>query len=150
MIRCDLCKQVFHIECIQLLEGSQQLHGDWVYRFTCSVCNEDSETFERFSKNWVDILEITLFNLTQSKIEQLEKLERKSNGNGGGGSPPITFNDLKSSINANSSMDEINFNNLKSNSINQLKKGVYFHLEEEIIPFIEKNWNLLCSDKKSK
>ncbi|EGC38602.1 hypothetical protein DICPUDRAFT_96863 [Dictyostelium purpureum] len=143
MIRCDLCKQMFHVNCIKLLQGTH-LYGDWVYRFSCSVCTDGNETFERFSKNWGDILEITLFNLQQNRIDQLDKWERKSPN------APSTFSCIKTNISDESNMDEVNFNNIKNNLTSVLKKGIYFHLDEEIIPFIEKNWNLLCSDKKKK
>ncbi|EFA83874.1 hypothetical protein PPL_02944 [Heterostelium album PN500] len=95
MVRCDLCLQIFHFDCVKLLEGSDQIIGDWVYRFSCSVCTKGRESFERFAKNWVDVLEIVLYNLALSHPNR-----------------------------------------------------AYFHLDDEIIPMIDQNWHLLCSDKK--
>ncbi|KYQ91941.1 hypothetical protein DLAC_07181 [Tieghemostelium lacteum] len=116
MLNCDICKQRFHLRCIRLLDGSEQLYGDWVYRFSCSVCTRGNESFERFSKNYVDILEITLFNLQFRKEEKQLLFDTE-------------IQDEKSQLGWGSS---------------------YFSLEDEILPFIDHNWNLLCSDKKKK
>eukprot|EP01133_Synstelium_polycarpum_P007205 gene7205-8369_t len=97
MIRCDICLQRFHLSCVHLLHGSIQIAGDWVYRFSCSVCTRGNESFERFAKNWVDVLEIVLYNLGLANPSQ-----------------------------------------------------TYFSFDNEIVPKIEANWHLLCSDKKKK
>ncbi|GAM25567.1 hypothetical protein SAMD00019534_087420 [Acytostelium subglobosum LB1] len=97
MIRCDNCYQLFHTTCVHVLTGSEQMAGDWVYRFSCSVCTKGHETFERFAKNWVDVLEIVLYNLQLQNDNQF-----------------------------------------------------YFSLDEDIIPMVDQNWQLLCSDKKKK
>ncbi|EGG23860.1 hypothetical protein DFA_05996 [Cavenderia fasciculata] len=70
MIRCDYCLQRFHIGCIKILGGSSQMQGDWVYRFTCSICSNGNESLERFSKNMVDILEIVIYHLQQQNPSQ--------------------------------------------------------------------------------
>jgi len=69
MIGCDTCRLWFHQECLQCLGGTRQLLGDWIYRFTCSVCNRKEELFERFQKHWGDIAEIALFNMIRFKKE---------------------------------------------------------------------------------
>jgi len=164
MISCDLCKQKFHLQCIRLLEGSLQLYGDWVYRFSCSVC-AGIESFERFSKNWVDILEITLFNLQDQKHQQAMGLFDDMTGIE---SSSISKRSLSSSSSSISSLNNNNNNNnsgslgnsppIQSPKFDRLNsimdpddpRFLYFSFDQEIVPFVEINWNLLCSDKKKK
>ncbi|XP_042861960.1 PHD finger protein 19-like isoform X2 [Penaeus japonicus] len=63
MLQCQRCKQWFHEACVDCLHLSL-LYGDRFYVFVCALCNEGTEFLHRLDVKWVDVVHLSIFNLT--------------------------------------------------------------------------------------
>lgn len=71
MLNCNLCKQLFHIECLKHKLEVAPLLGDWYYTFTCALCSTDGiENFQLLTKPWTDIVRVALWNLLQQEKQR--------------------------------------------------------------------------------
>ncbi|XP_045125200.1 metal-response element-binding transcription factor 2-like isoform X4 [Portunus trituberculatus] len=63
MLQCQRCKQWFHEACVDCLHHPL-LYGDRFYVFVCALCNEGTEFLHRLDVKWVDVVHLSIFNLT--------------------------------------------------------------------------------------
>ncbi|XP_042214233.1 PHD finger protein 19-like isoform X1 [Homarus americanus] len=63
MLQCQRCKQWFHEACVDCLHYPL-LYGDRFYVFVCALCNEGNEFLHRLDVKWVDVVHLSIFNLT--------------------------------------------------------------------------------------
>ncbi|TPX35699.1 hypothetical protein SmJEL517_g01863 [Synchytrium microbalum] len=68
MIRCQLCRQLFHEECTNV-SPVPFLHGDVFFTFTCSVCGAGQQTYTRLPMSWASTIHLVLFHLGQEHPE---------------------------------------------------------------------------------
>ncbi|KAJ2659062.1 transcription factor, contains a PHD finger motif [Coemansia sp. RSA 1200] len=67
-VPCLECGSRCHIDCIESTARFRDkiLLGDDFFHFKCARCTDGSEKFKRYHLSWVDVVHITLFNLTHS------------------------------------------------------------------------------------
>ncbi|KAJ2710757.1 transcription factor, contains a PHD finger motif, partial [Coemansia spiralis] len=67
-VPCLGCGSRCHIDCIKSTAGFRDkiLVGDDFFHFKCEKCADGTERFRRYHLSWVDVVHITLFNLTHS------------------------------------------------------------------------------------
>ncbi|KAJ2508828.1 transcription factor, contains a PHD finger motif, partial [Coemansia sp. RSA 2049] len=67
-VPCLECGSRCHIDCIESTARFRDkiLLGDDFFHFKCAKCTDGSERFKRYHLSWVDVVHITLFNLTHS------------------------------------------------------------------------------------
>ncbi|KAG1175126.1 hypothetical protein G6F70_004380 [Rhizopus microsporus] len=76
MIRCSTCQQLFHGDCVQCLP-KPLLFGDNFGTFTCSICNDGTESYERKGLSWIIIVHLVIYNLIKkAQIEDSKKPEK--------------------------------------------------------------------------
>lgn len=92
MIRCSTCQQLFHggryllyndirwstllLDCVQCLP-KPLLFGDNFGTFTCSICNDGTESYERKGLSWIIIVHLVIYNLIKkAQIEDSKKPEK--------------------------------------------------------------------------
>ncbi|KAJ1890931.1 transcription factor, contains a PHD finger motif, partial [Coemansia sp. IMI 209127] len=68
-VPCLECGSRCHIDCIESTAGFKDkiLLGDDFFHFKCSKCTDGHEKFKRYHLSWVDVVHITLFNLTHNQ-----------------------------------------------------------------------------------
>ncbi|KAH6593058.1 hypothetical protein BASA50_007640 [Batrachochytrium salamandrivorans] len=68
MLQCVGCSSWFHQVCIESTRSWNfgLLLGDDYYQFTCKNCGAGTETMRRYTLSWGDVVQIVLFNLTQT------------------------------------------------------------------------------------
>ncbi|KAI9199562.1 uncharacterized protein BJ171DRAFT_517912 [Polychytrium aggregatum] len=64
--QCASCLSYFHQECIDVIKAWAEppLPGDDYYLFRCKNCTNGPETIKRLLLSWMEVVHITLFNLT--------------------------------------------------------------------------------------
>ncbi|RUS19537.1 hypothetical protein BC937DRAFT_87328 [Endogone sp. FLAS-F59071] len=67
-IPCTKCNRAFHLQCINLAEHFWKaiLLGDDFFYFTCLTCGRGKEVLRRLNMSWIDVVHISLFNLTHT------------------------------------------------------------------------------------
>ncbi|SAM08466.1 hypothetical protein [Absidia glauca] len=66
MIRCELCQQLFHPECVPSV-SKPMLYGDVYYDFECSVCTQADEKYQRRSMKWKEVVTLVLYHITMQR-----------------------------------------------------------------------------------
>ncbi|KAI9103307.1 hypothetical protein DFS34DRAFT_362912 [Phlyctochytrium arcticum] len=68
MLVCCSCRRWFHQGCLDVLQRwlpeNKPLLGDDFYQLKCKYCTNSVDEIRRFTLTWVDVIHLTLFNLT--------------------------------------------------------------------------------------
>ncbi|KAJ3012961.1 Cysteine-rich protein 2-binding protein, partial [Thoreauomyces humboldtii] len=64
MLSCSSCRQLFHSDCVACLPR-KLLEGDAFYTFTCSVCGNGTQRYERSTMSWMVVTQLVLYTLYQ-------------------------------------------------------------------------------------
>ncbi|ORX77288.1 hypothetical protein BCR32DRAFT_295708 [Anaeromyces robustus] len=67
-IKCQECRQIFHSSCVKVLKYPQ-LIGDIFYIFKCSVCSKGKEIYKRTELNWINCIQLVIYNIIKQKNE---------------------------------------------------------------------------------
>ncbi|PVU85478.1 hypothetical protein BB559_007004 [Furculomyces boomerangus] len=118
-VTCASCGYRCHIDCIKCIEGMQDkiLVGDDFFYFNCKECTNGKEKFKRFHLSWVDVVHITLFNLTHGTPNVPEGAGDKNN------------------------KDNQQFSSVEQGPQTYDDGRVYFHYKADVARFIDRNWS---------
>ncbi|KAJ2089496.1 transcription factor, contains a PHD finger motif [Coemansia sp. RSA 986] len=113
-VPCLECGSRCHIDCIESTARFKDkiLLGDDFFHFKCSKCTDGHEKFKRYHLSWVDVVHITLFNLTHN--------------------PPIR---------PGGSHDPTGqFSSSENGPQEYGDSRIYFHYKADVARFIDKHW----------
>ena len=66
MVQCVRCSQWFHERCLAPRPYNMPIiPGDTFWLLVCSLCNSGSECLKRMDMNWLDIVHLSLYDLTK-------------------------------------------------------------------------------------
>ncbi|RCI04348.1 hypothetical protein CU098_012669, partial [Rhizopus stolonifer] len=117
-LQCRFCKNWFHSKCTSIANPPDILFTT-NYTFVCHDCNESHvETFERTTAGWKDICSTTIANLILEEI-----LSRVGEG------------------------QEETFDGVQSQLMEQWHPEEYYSNKKDIIPFVDKHWASLCTER---
>ncbi|KAJ2510990.1 transcription factor, contains a PHD finger motif [Coemansia sp. RSA 1939] len=114
-VPCLECGSRCHIDCIESTARFRDkiLLGDDFFHFKCAKCTDGSERFKRYHLSWVDVVHITLFNLTHSAPARP----------GGAQDPTGQFSSSE-------------------HGPQEYGDGrIYFHYKADVARFIDRHWN---------
>ncbi|KAJ2880701.1 transcription factor, contains a PHD finger motif, partial [Coemansia aciculifera] len=122
-VPCLGCGSRCHIDCIECTANFKDkiLLGDDFFHFKCLKCTGGQERFKRYHLSWVDVVHITLFNLTHN--------------------PNIRPN---SSVNINRARTDDPTGQFISSEHGPQEYGdsrVYFHYKADVAKFIDQHWS---------
>ncbi|KAI7902895.1 uncharacterized protein BX663DRAFT_508795 [Cokeromyces recurvatus] len=117
-IQCRLCKNWFHSECTTISNPPDLLFTT-NYNFVCQNCNKegDFDIFERTTAGWKDICSTAIANLI------LEEILARIGHN------------------------ETLFDSKNANLMQEWHPEEYYFNKKEIIPFVDKHWQSLCTER---
>ncbi|KAJ2851613.1 transcription factor, contains a PHD finger motif [Coemansia brasiliensis] len=112
-VPCLECGSRCHIDCIKCTASfkSKILLGDDFFHFKCFKCTDGNERFRRYHLSWVDVVHITLFNLTHNPA--VRPLGIDASNQFGGEHGPQEYGDSR----------------------------VYFHYKADVARFIDQHWS---------
>ncbi|KAG2226068.1 hypothetical protein INT45_011685 [Circinella minor] len=117
-LQCRYCKNWFHAECTSVRDPPDLLFTT-NYVFACTNCNDNNtESFERTTAGWKDICSTTIANLI---LEQI--LFR------------VGTNDKELFESKNAAL------------MLQWNPEQYFFNKKEIIPYVDKHWQSICTER---
>ncbi|KAJ2543706.1 transcription factor, contains a PHD finger motif, partial [Coemansia sp. RSA 1933] len=113
-VPCLECGSRCHIDCMESTARFKDkiLLGDDFFHFKCSRCTEGHEKFKRYHLSWVDVVHITLFNLTHNQ-----------NIRAGGSHDPTG-----------------QFSSNEHGPQEYRDSRTYFHYKADVARFIDKHW----------
>ncbi|KAJ2579486.1 transcription factor, contains a PHD finger motif, partial [Coemansia sp. RSA 1836] len=121
-VPCLGCGSRCHIDCIECTANFKDkiLLGDDFFHFKCLKCTGGQERFKRYHLSWVDVVHITLFNLTHN--------------------PNIRPN--SASINRARTDDPLGqFISSEHGPQEYGDSRVYFHYKADVAKFIDQHWS---------
>ncbi|XP_059482805.1 PHD finger protein 19 [Neocloeon triangulifer] len=74
MLQCLRCKQWFHEKCVRSL-SHPLFYGDRFFVFVCENCNEGYEYVRRMEIGWIDLVHLSMYNLTLVSIKKYHDIE---------------------------------------------------------------------------
>ncbi|KAJ2079700.1 transcription factor, contains a PHD finger motif [Coemansia sp. RSA 988] len=113
-VPCLECGSRCHIDCIKCATGFKDkiLLGDDFFHFKCFKCTNGNERFKRYHLSWVDVVHITLFNLTHSPPSRPSNSEDPASQFSSSEHGPQEYGDSR----------------------------VYFHYKADVARFIDQHW----------
>ncbi|KAJ2719198.1 transcription factor, contains a PHD finger motif [Coemansia sp. Benny D115] len=116
-VPCLGCGSRCHIDCIACTASFKHkiLLGDDFFHFKCFKCTDGQERFKRYHLSWVDVVHITLFNLTHN--------------------PPVRPNS-----GANRSRSDDQFSGSEHGPQEYGDSRIYFHYKADVAKFIDQHW----------
>ncbi|KAJ1723893.1 transcription factor, contains a PHD finger motif [Coemansia erecta] len=120
-VPCLECGSRCHIDCIVCAAKFKDkiLLGDDFFHFKCFKCTKGQERFKRYHLSWVDVVHITLFNLTHNPQIRPNSGSNRLKGDdptgqfSGGEHGPQEYGDSR----------------------------IYFHYKADVSKFIDKHWS---------
>ncbi|KAJ2658758.1 transcription factor, contains a PHD finger motif [Coemansia sp. RSA 1199] len=111
-VPCLECGSRCHIDCINCTAKFKHkiLLGDDFFHFKCHKCTDGNERFRRYHLSWVDVVHITLFNLTHNPAVRPSGADPSNQFGGEHG--PQEYGDSR----------------------------VYFHYKADVARFIDQHW----------
>ncbi|KAJ2136891.1 transcription factor, contains a PHD finger motif [Coemansia sp. RSA 678] len=111
-VPCLECGSRCHIDCINCTAKFKHkiLLGDDFFHFKCHKCTDGNERFRRYHLSWVDVVHITLFNLTHNPAARPSGADPSNQFGGEHG--PQEYGDSR----------------------------VYFHYKADVARFIDQHW----------
>ncbi|KAJ2157762.1 transcription factor, contains a PHD finger motif [Coemansia sp. RSA 552] len=119
-VPCLACGSRCHIDCIKCTEKFKDkiLLGDDFFHFKCFKCTDGNERFKRYHLSWVDVVHITLFNLTHN--------------------PPVRPN----RPGAGGGVGDIDqFSSSEHGPQEYGDSRIYFHYKADVAKFIDQHWS---------
>ncbi|CEJ00238.1 hypothetical protein RMCBS344292_14299 [Rhizopus microsporus] len=117
-LQCRFCKNWFHIECTTVANPPDILFTT-NYTFVCRNCNESHvETFERTTAGWKEICSTTIANLILEEIVCRVGIDHR----------------------------EL-FDGRNATLMQEWRPEEYYFNKKEIIPFVDKHWASLCTER---
>ncbi|KAJ2355659.1 transcription factor, contains a PHD finger motif [Coemansia sp. RSA 2618] len=112
-VPCLECGSRCHIDCIGCTAKFKDkiLLGDDFFHFKCHKCTDGNERFRRYHLSWVDVVHITLFNLTHNPAVRPSGADPSNQFGGEHG--PQEYGDSR----------------------------VYFHYKADVARFIDQHWS---------
>ncbi|KAJ2004326.1 transcription factor, contains a PHD finger motif [Coemansia thaxteri] len=120
-VPCLGCGSRCHIDCIECTSKFKDkiLLGDDFFHFKCLKCTDGQERFKRYHLSWVDVVHITLFNLTHN--------------------PNVRPNSAASRARADDPMGQ--FSSGEHGPQEYSDSRVYFHYKADVAKFIDQHWS---------
>ncbi|KAJ2326929.1 transcription factor, contains a PHD finger motif, partial [Coemansia sp. RSA 2673] len=120
-VPCLGCGSRCHIDCIECTANFKDkiLLGDDFFHFKCLKCTGGQERFKRYHLSWVDVVHITLFNLTHN--------------------PSARPNNASSRARADDPMGQ--FSSSEHGPQEYGDSRVYFHYKADVAKFIDQHWS---------
>ncbi|KAJ2869941.1 transcription factor, contains a PHD finger motif [Coemansia aciculifera] len=120
-VPCLGCGSRCHIDCIECTANFKDkiLLGDDFFHFKCLKCTGGQERFKRYHLSWVDVVHITLFNLTHN--------------------PSARPNNANSRARADDPMGQ--FSSSEHGPQEYGDSRVYFHYKADVAKFIDQHWS---------
>ncbi|KAJ2492577.1 transcription factor, contains a PHD finger motif [Coemansia sp. RSA 2050] len=120
-VPCLGCGSRCHIDCIECTANfkGKILLGDDFFHFKCLKCTGGQERFKRYHLSWVDVVHITLFNLTHN--------------------PSARPNNASSRARADDPMSQ--FSSSEHGPQEYGDSRVYFHYKADVAKFIDQHWS---------
>ncbi|KAJ2624927.1 transcription factor, contains a PHD finger motif [Coemansia sp. RSA 1358] len=114
-VPCLGCGSRCHIDCIECSAKFKDkiLLGDDFFHFKCSKCTDGHEKFKRYHLSWVDVVHITLFNLTHNPPIRPSEAEDPTGQFSSSEHGPQEYGDSRT----------------------------YFHYKADVARFIDKHWS---------
>ncbi|KAJ1645636.1 transcription factor, contains a PHD finger motif [Coemansia asiatica] len=120
-VPCLSCGSRCHIDCIVCAAKFKHkiLLGDDFFHFKCFKCTDGQERFKRYHLSWVDVVHITLFNLTHN--------------------PPVRPNSAANRIKADDPTGQFSSNEHGPQEYGDSR--IYFHYKADVAKFIDQHWS---------